>query len=222
MSRKTPVYMLAMNYFLPVYLLVGALLAAFTGTLGDAILLLLVWLYLLPPLCCRLALMLIGKPQGEVDDSSPVFMRWWLVSQLQVLYSRIPLLEEILRIVPGLYSLWLRLWGARVSLFIYWSPGVQVFDRYHLTIDSGVVIGGGCRIGAHAMRRNDDGSFYLVVAPLVIERDCVIGFNAALGPGVHVYSGETIPAGKILKPFTGWRDGRVTRPHTETQPAASE
>jgi hypothetical protein len=214
--------MLAMNYFLATYLLLGGLLTVNTDSPGSATGLILAWLYLLPPLCCRLILMLPGKPQGEVDDSSPIFRRWWFVSQLQVLYSRVPLLEEILRIVPGLYSLWLRLWGARVSLLVYWSPGVLVFDRYHLSIARGVLIGGGCRIGAHAMRRNDDGSFHLVVAPITIERDCVIGFNAAIGPGVHVYPGETIPVGKILKPFSGWRDGRAIRPGQEAEPVVAE
>jgi hypothetical protein len=222
MSRKVPVYMLAMNYFLPAYLLLGGLLIASMNSLGNGLLLLLFWLYLLPPVCCRLILMRSGKPQGQVDDDSPVFRRWWMVSQLQVLYSRISILEELLRIVPGLYSLWLGLWGAQVSLFVYWSPGVLVFDRYHLSIDRGVMIGGGCRIGAHAMRRNDDGSFYLVVAPMTIERDCVIGFNSAIGPGVHVYAGETIPAGKILKPHTTWRDGRALRPSSDSQSSAPE
>jgi len=217
MPKKVPVFMLAANYFPLLYLLCGVLLVFNFGSPGIGIIVTLVWLYLLPPLCCRLVLMLLGKPEGEVDDASPVFRRWWFVSQLQLLYSRIPLLEELLRIVPGLYGLWLCLWGGKVSPWVYWSPGVKVFDRYHLCIDKAVLIGGGCRIGAHAMRRGEDGSFYLVVAPLTIERDCTIGFNAALGPGVKVYAGETVPAGKILKPYYSWRDGRAVRPGAGNQ-----
>lgn len=210
-NKSVPWYMLTMNYFLPAYLLLGGLLVFNAPSILTTVLITMAWLYLVLPLCCRIVLIASGRPTGTVDESSRVFAWWWFISQLQILYSRVPLLEEILRIVPGLYSLWLRLWGARVSLLVYWSPGVHVFDRYHLTIQQGVLIGGGCRIGAHTIKRKQDGRLELIVAPLLIERGCTIGMNAAVGPGAHIFANETVPAGKMLRPFSGWRDSKEVR-----------
>ena len=214
MNRLVPGYMLAINYFLPAYLLLGGVLLFNASSPSAGVMILLAWLYLVLPLACRLWISLFGKPVGEVYEDSPVFAHWWFLSQLQMLYSRIPLLEELLRIVPGLYSLWLRIWGARASLLVFWSPGVHVFDRYHLHLGAGVMLGGGCRVGAHATVRDTDGRLRLIVAPLTIERGATVGMNAAVGPGVHVYANETVPAGRMLKPHSSWRDGRLSRPST--------
>ena len=57
--------------------------------------------------------------------------------QLQVLYSAFP----ALRLVPGLYSAWLRLWGSRVGRAVYWTPQVKITDRGLLKVGDGVVFG---------------------------------------------------------------------------------
>src|SRR5207253_10465551 len=92
--------------------------------------------YLLPPLATALV-----RPRSLLKNSrcsagSREFLRWWYATQWQVMFNRFPALEEVLRMVPGLYSTWLRLWGAQVGGLVYWSPGVRVFDRPFLHIGS--------------------------------------------------------------------------------------
>ena len=86
-------------------------------------------LLLLPPLAARFLLRARPLEIGRHVVGSPTFFTWWAVASLQGLYNRIPAIEETLRLVPGLYSAWLRLWGARIGRLTFWAPGVQVLDR---------------------------------------------------------------------------------------------
>lgn len=171
-----------------------------------------IWLYLVPPLLCRVFISIFGRPVGTVDLRTNIFLYWWFLTQLQIIFVRLQFLEELLRLFPGLYSLWLNLWGAKVSLLTYWSPGVTVTDYYHINIGRGVVVGGGCRIGAHVFTLDKNRCQQLILAPLKIEHNSLIGLNAAVGPGSHVHANETIPAGKMLRPFYTWKNGKVHRP----------
>ena len=60
-----------------------------------------------------------------------------------MVFNRLPWLEEILRLMPGLYALWLFLWGGRVSPLVYWAPGSLVIDRPLVIVERGAVIGAG-------------------------------------------------------------------------------
>lgn len=71
-------------------------------------------LYLLPPAAARLIQILASVRQGHIRLGSRDFFVWWALINLQVLFSRLPALEEGLRLVPGLYSLWMR-YGVRRS-----------------------------------------------------------------------------------------------------------
>jgi hypothetical protein len=204
------------NYYTALYLITGAAILV-SGDFNPVSTLwfLLVWIYLLPPLLCRLLILLLGKPSGTVSLASPTFIYWWFLTQLEILFARFAFLEELLRILPGVYNLWLNLWGGRVNLFAYWSPGVTVTDRYLLSIGRGVVLGGGCRIGAHIIVHRPDGTQRLTLAGVTIDEHSVVGVHAAIGPGCHVHAHETVPAGKILKPFYTWKDGSVHRPQAD-------
>ena len=60
------------------------------------------------------------------------FFTWWLLLNLQVVFCRFSFLEELLRMVPGLYSAWLRLWGSRIGRLTYWAAGTAVLERQFL------------------------------------------------------------------------------------------
>ena len=79
-------------------------------------------LYLIPPLVVRVTLLFWPLTDGRYALSDPQFLRWWFTAQWQVLFNRLPMFEELLRIVPALYSLWLRMWGA--MLLVVLSGGV--------------------------------------------------------------------------------------------------
>src|SRR5262249_14860643 len=110
-------FTLALNYLPLTQLLLGAALIAWQATsLLAAVLWALAWLYLLPPLISRLAMLVFGAPQGRaLTQETRAYKVWWFTHQWQVLFNRLPWLEELLRLMPGVYALWLRLWGARVS-----------------------------------------------------------------------------------------------------------
>ena len=75
-------------------------------------------LYVLPALVVRLVTWVWPLPVGLIDLSSPMFLRWWFTAQCQVVFLRLPWLEELLRLVPALYSAWLRLWGSTIGALI--------------------------------------------------------------------------------------------------------
>ena len=202
-------YMVAANYYTLGYLVAGACVVAVPALgpwarAGVAV----AWLYLVPPVLGRLTLALLGRPQGEFTAEARAYRTWWLLTQLQMLYGRVALLEEALRIVPGAYSLWLRLWGSQVSLLVLWSPGVMITDRYLLRVARGVVVGTRSTLGAHIATVDARGEYRLTIAPIVLEEGSVVGALAGLGPGCHVFPRETVPAGRLLPPFSAWKDGR--------------
>jgi len=120
------------------------------------------------------------------------YVPWWGAHQLQVIYIAVPQLEALLRIVPGAYSAWLRLWGARIGKNVVWTPNVDISDRSLLEVGDGVVIGHRAALYAHVirpMKRN----LFLYVKPICIETGAFVGGYTILGPGVKVTRGVNVP-----------------------------
>ena len=192
-----------LGYFPLTFLVVGGLAAwwAQSFTLGLA------WLYLGPPALCRLTLALWGSPEttsATVDEAA--YLRWWFLTQLQMPFNRLGVLEELLRLIPGAYALWLNLWGSSVSPFAFWSRSVLISERYLVRV--GAVFGAYSGLAGHLVVRGGDGRIRLTVSSVVVESGAIVGIRAGLGPGCRLFAGEVLPANRLLPPFTGWRDGR--------------
>ena len=182
------------------------------GVAGWRVLLLIpVLLYGLPPLVVGLAVRLRPIARGAFEPGSSAFLWWWFTAQWQVLFARLPLLEELLRLVPGLYSAWLRAWGARVGALVYWSPGVVMTDRPLVRIGDRVVVGFGVRLAAHAVAPARDGRQRLHVAAIEIGSDAVVGGYSLVLPGCRVAAGEATPPLRTLHHFTTYAGGRRIR-----------
>ena len=207
---KVSGFTLALNWLPFLYIVTGVLIALGAGVRGGSLAAFsLAWIYLVPPLVCRTTLAIAGYPEGRgLDQQASAYKLWWFLSQWQVVLNRVPLLDELLRLVPGLYPLWLGLWGSRVSLFAYWAPGALVVDRYLLRVERGAVIGTGVLLSGHLGVQGEDGSFRVDVAPVEIAAGAIIGAGAKLGPGCRVAGDELVPAGRLLKPFSIWQRGR--------------
>lgn len=212
MSDSTPTMparTVALNYFSILFVAAGLAVAIFTAAHWPGrILIFAGWLYLLPPLMARFIIAIRGLPTGIVRHDSPIQDTWWMLFQLQLIFNRLPALEELLRLIPGLYSAWLRLWGADVSLFIFWTPGVVVMDRCHLRIGKGAILGAGCIISGHVMKVQDDRSIILAVDEVHVGAGALIGAGASITPGCRVGDFETVTAGMILKPYTLIENGK--------------
>jgi hypothetical protein len=165
-------------------------------------------LWLLPPLLCRSVFALAPLRDGCHALGSRAFWAWWTSLKLQTLFLRLPFTEELLRLVPGLYSMWLRLWGAKVGRLTYWAPGLEITDRALLDVGHNVVFGGKARLGAHVLRRAPDGSLELLVGRISVGHRCMIGAQSAIGPGVRFDDDEFVRAFFLASPFSHWRGGR--------------
>jgi hypothetical protein len=162
-------------------------------------------LYLLPVVPGRILRESLRSSPQEIAVGSPAFLRWWACFQCQVLFLRFPVLEEVLRLVPGTYSLWLRCWGSHIGKLTYWAPQTIILDRGFLEIGDHVVFGAGVRLNPHVM---EDG---LKLAPIRIGDGAMIGGYSLLTAGTEIAPGERTRAFLISPPFSKWKDGRRTR-----------
>jgi hypothetical protein len=175
-------------------------------------------LYLLPPMMYRLASIVFAVEPGRHRVSSSAFLRWWLSAQWQVIFNRLPMLDELLRLVPGLYSMWLRLWGAKVGSLVYWSPGLAVLDRPFVNIGSRVVFGAGVRVNPHIIVSGNEREAELWIAPITLGDDSLIGGYSLLTSGVTVPPGQSIAAGKYVRPFAKSHHAEAAYPISEDNP----
>src|SRR5262245_3637773 len=93
--RALTAYTLALNYLPLAQRLTGAAFVATQATsVGAAIAWSLAWLYLLPPLVCRLTLLIFGVPHGRaLSQHDRAYKVWWFTLQWQVVFNRLPWLE---------------------------------------------------------------------------------------------------------------------------------
>jgi len=197
--------MLLLNYFPIIYAASGIFTvyhAPFNRFLAA-----LLWIYILPPLIGRITILIFGRPEKRASGVfTGTYRLWWFLLQLQVPFDRFRFLEEILRLVPGLYNFWLNLWGAKVHLFTYWSAGSLISDRYNLEIEKFVVMGGHSGIGGHVITKTKSGEYVLTAAKVKIGKGSIIGARASIGPGSIIPENSVVPAGSLLLPFTKWKN----------------
>ncbi|TBR24329.1 hypothetical protein EPO15_04305 [bacterium] len=164
-------------------------------------------LYLLPPVAARLLTAACGRPAGRYTTGERAFLVWWVTLSLQTLFLRLPFLEELLRLVPGLYSAWLRLWGSRIGARVYWSAGTVVLDRGYLDIGDGVVFGAGVRLNGHVLAK-EEGRPTLIVDTVRVGAGAAVGGYSLLTAGTEVAPGETLRACLLSPPYSKWEAGR--------------
>lgn len=209
MHRRLMMVLIGYVPFLMAVLVIGSIIVTvrqwgIIGGLGSGIAV----IYLLPPLAYRIQSVILAPQSGRYTVTSSAFLRWWLSAQWQVTFNRLPMFEELLRIVPGLYSAWLRLWGAQIGSLVYWSPGVAVLDRPFLSLGSRIVFGAGVRLNPHIIVPGKKGEAQLWLAPVTVGDDALIGGYSLITSGCTVPAGVSVPAGKYLRPFSTWQDNQ--------------
>lgn len=178
-------------------------LATTLGLLGAAIIyhswpalaLSLFTLYLLPIFLWRLHALFSPLKTGDSDIFNKSYSPWWTCHQLQMLYIAYPFIETTLRLLPGLYSLWLRMWGSHIGKNVHWTPGVQVYDRNLLSIGDNCIIGERATFVAHIISPKN-GKGILTIDYNRVEK------NAFVGAGTVISSGCLIKEGALLKTGT--------------------
>ncbi len=168
-------------------------------------------LYLVPPIIARCLLILAPIKQHRIKPGSKPYFVWWTLFNLQSVYSRLPFLEELLRLIPGIYSIWLRLWGSKIGRLTYWTSGTTILDRSFLQIGDDVIFGAGSRLNPHVLIRNDSGELELLLAPVIVGNQAIIGGYSLLTSGTQVADNEVTRAFTISPPFTRWENGKRTK-----------
>ncbi len=168
-------------------------------------------IYLLPPLAAKLVRLMIAIPEGRIAMGTKEFFGWWALFQLQTLFCRLPALEELLRLVPGVYSGWLRLWGARIGRLSYWAPGTLILDRSFLQIGDEVVFGAGVRVSPHVLIKDVRGELEVLLGTVKIGDHAILGGYSLLTAGTEIASNEATRAFLISPPFSLWSNGRRIR-----------
>jgi acetyltransferase-like isoleucine patch superfamily enzyme len=128
-------------------------------------------------------------------DYSP----WWGSHQIQVVFIALPALEAALRLIPGAFSCWLRLWGASIGKDVYWTPGLEIADRGLLEVGDRTVFGHQVELYAHAIKPKKD-NLMLYVKLIKIGSDVFVGAGSRLAPGVVIADGTYVPAKTDVHP----------------------
>ncbi len=215
-------YTLVLNYLPLAQLAAGvAFVVSQATSLTAVILWSLAWLYLLPPIVCHAALLVFGRPSGRgLTQETRAYKVWWFTYQWQIVFNRLPWLEEILRFTPGLYALWIFLWGGRASPLVYWSPGSVAFDRPLIIVERGAVIGVRAGLVGHMARIAPDGTYRVDIGTSRVGQGAMLAVRSGLSAGAEIAPNQMLPAGRMIKPFTRW-DGS-TRRSIETDDGAGD
>lgn len=154
--------------------------------------LVLLLVYGLPVLCFRLHGLIWPLREGLSRLDGAAYSPWWGGHCIQVVYDALPALEALLRLIPGAYSAWLRLWGSRVGRGVVWTPRVEITDRSLLEIGDRVIFGHKVACYPHVVSRKG-GRLRLYTARIHIGADAFLGAGSRLGPGAVIAAGTVLP-----------------------------
>jgi hypothetical protein len=203
--------MLVLNYLpLMQIVVIAAVVVIPWAHLGWRIAACIAVLYVVPALAARLLIAFAPIPEGRIRVGTRAFFTWWALANLQMLFSRLPMLEEFMRLVPGLYSLWLRLWGAKIGRLTYWGAGLRILDRSFLRIGDNVIFGAAVRLNPHVLARNEQGEMELLLASIVVGDRTMVGGYSLLTAGTEIAADECTRALMISSPFSRWKNGKRT------------
>jgi len=194
--------LLALFPALMVVLMLGAVIYLCSHPGIPALGLLLGVIYGLPVLLHRLHQWRYPVKEGISYLRGTDYSPWWGSHQLQAIYIAFPALETVLRLIPGAFSAWLRLWGAKVGQQVYWTPRLEIADRGLLEIGDRVVVGHGVGLYGHAIKPKRE-NLLLYVKVIKIGSDVFIGGGSRLAPGSEIADGTYLPADTDLYPNRG-------------------
>ncbi|MFT6067695.1 MAG: acetyltransferase-like isoleucine patch superfamily enzyme [Bacteriovoracaceae bacterium] len=149
-------------------------------------------IYLFPLISFRIMNLFYPINEGRSDLAKDKYSPWWGGHQIQLLFYVVPQFEAFLRIIPGGYSLWLRLWGSKVGKGVYWTPNVEIDDRSMVEIGNHVLFGHKVELISHVVG-GKKGNFSLYSKNIVIGDGSFVGAGSRLGPGAEIEAGCFLP-----------------------------
>ncbi len=150
-------------------------------------------IYLLPPMVLRIMLRWAPLKPGIIAISHRRFCSWLASHHIQAFYDALPYLESLLRVIPGFYSMWLRMWGSRVGYGVEWAVRMDVLDREMMEIGNRVVFAREVELSAHVRQKVETG-LRVLVRPVRVGAYAFIGAGSRMGPGAVVPADANVPA----------------------------
>lgn len=134
----------------------------------------------------------LGKNTNELNV-------WFISYHLQQIYNTIPMIENLLKLIPGAYSFWLRVWGANIGKKVNWTSQCFIVDRPFVHIGDRCLIGNQAYISAHAIKKKED-RYILYLNDVMISSDVVLAVQCLIGPGVKIKDKAFVSARAGVKP----------------------
>jgi acetyltransferase-like isoleucine patch superfamily enzyme len=161
------------------------------------ILLFILSIYAFPLICFHLHNSFFPFKEGQDFIGKQEYLPWWGMHQIQGLYNAIPQFENSLRIIPGAYSAWLRLWGSKIGKNVYWTAQIEIVDRNLMEVSDNVIFGHKVGCFSHVISiRNDVLEIY--VKKIRIGANAFIGAGTNIGPGAVIGDGIMLPKLSIV------------------------
>jgi hypothetical protein len=165
---------------------------------GWSAILLLFVIYFVPPLVQRIMLRWAPIKQGIGCIDGRAFCPWLATHHVQAFYDALPYLESLLRVIPGFYSMWLRMWGSRVGYGVEWPVRMDVLDRGLMDIGNRVVFSREVELAAHVRQKMEGGGSRALVRQVRVGGYAFLGAGARIGPGAVVPHGANVPAMAVV------------------------
>jgi len=189
--------------------------AAWPG--GWSAILLVFVIYGFPPMVLRILNRWTPIKPGVACIDGQAFCPWLAAHHIQAFYDALPFLESLLRVIPGFYSMWLRMWGSRVGYGVEWPVRMDVLDRNLMEIGNRVVFAREVELAAHVRRKQDGAGSRVLVRPVRIGGYAFIGAGARIGPGASVPHNANVPERVVVDVNETFGDAAR---HPETEEAA--
>ncbi|MBL8531085.1 MAG: hypothetical protein JNK94_05055 [Hyphomonadaceae bacterium] len=161
---------------------------------GWSALLLLFVVFGFPPMALRVLERWAPIKPGVACIDGRKFCPWLAAHHIQAFYDALPFLESLLRVIPGFYSMWLRMWGSRVGYGVEWPVRMDVLDRNLMDIGNRVVFSREVELAAHVRKKVDGAGSRVLVRRVHVGSHAFIGAGARIGPGASVPSNANVPA----------------------------
>lgn len=151
------------------------------------------FIYLFPVICFHLHNKKYPIKQG-LSDITKGYSPWYGSHMIQSMHLTFPVFERLLRLIPGAFSIWLRLWGSKVGKHVYWTPHLEILDRNLLEIGDNCIFGHSVKLSSHVIRPSKRYGLVMYVKTVVIKDQVFLGAESRLGPGVILENNTELPA----------------------------
>ena len=156
-------------------------------------------IYLFPLTVFHCHQFLAPVKEGEYDLTKG-YSAWFGSHMLQNFFITFPITERFLRLFPGVFSLWLRLWGSGVGKNVYWTPDFEVADRSLLIIGNNVVFGYAVKISCHMINPSRKMGLKNTIKKVEIQDGVFVGAGTRITPGVLIKKGAVVKAKTDIYP----------------------